>query len=405
MIRGIAATVGSTFLWACGSSSSELLPPFSVRDSSGVEIVTSHGSQWAEGEAWRLSVEPLVGMAGIGDPVYEFHMVHDALKLGDGRLAVAAGGAREIRLYDAEGAYLTTLGRRGEGPGEFTALTRVWPLPGDSIMSYDRRLRRVSIFAPGGEFVRSFGFTVLEGGSPIPTPVGPMDGGRFLVLQRAIIGAYTSKGSVADSAFVLAFDMEGNLRDTLAFAPERETYVNDQHGRLWTSPAPFGPVSSWAVSGDGFFFGSGRFPEIESFDARGTLRRIIRWTHQAPQITQDHIDLYKESLLGAGGSPQILAWVGAVAEDMMFPRTMPDHGPLQVDTEGNLWVERFFPPGAPVRTWHVFDPSGALLGPVEMPAALKVYEIGTDYVLGQWIDEMNVQTFRLYGLIKDVRGE
>ncbi len=38
---------------------------------------------------------------------------------------------------------------------------------------------------------------------------------------------------------------------------------------------------------------------------------------------------------------------------------------------------------------------------VEVPAALRVYEFGSDYVLGQWIDEMNIQSFRMYRLIKN----
>jgi hypothetical protein len=41
---------------------------------------------------------------------------------------------------------------------------------------------------------------------------------------------------------------------------------------------------------------------------------------------------------------------------------------------------------------------------VELPAGLRVLEIGGDYVLGVWNDELDVQHVRLHRLDRD-RGE
>jgi hypothetical protein len=49
----------------------------------------------------------------------------------------------------------------------------------------------------------------------------------------------------------------------------------------------------------------------------------------------------------------------------------------------------------------VFDPEGVWLGTVEVPPGLRIYEIGPDYMLGRWDDELGVEHIRSYRLIKD----
>ena len=49
----------------------------------------------------------------------------------------------------------------------------------------------------------------------------------------------------------------------------------------------------------------------------------------------------------------------------------------------------------------MFDPSGEILGVVETPERFTIHEIGRDFVLGHWTDDMDVEHVRLYGLIKE----
>jgi hypothetical protein len=50
--------------------------------------------------------------------------------------------------------------------------------------------------------------------------------------------------------------------------------------------------------------------------------------------------------------------------------------------------------------WTVFDPEGRMLGTVATPARFRVFSIGTDYVLGVWRDDMDVEHVRLFTLEK-----
>lgn len=48
----------------------------------------------------------------------------------------------------------------------------------------------------------------------------------------------------------------------------------------------------------------------------------------------------------------------------------------------------------------VFDPTGRLTGRFTLPVPLQVLEIGQDYLLGLFRDEMGVESLRVYGLTR-----
>ena len=50
--------------------------------------------------------------------------------------------------------------------------------------------------------------------------------------------------------------------------------------------------------------------------------------------------------------------------------------------------------------WRVFDRTGRWSGTVTMPARFNPMDIGSDYVLGLWRDEDDVEHVRLYRLMK-----
>ena len=67
---------------------------------------------------------------------------------------------------------------------------------------------------------------------------------------------------------------------------------------------------------------------------------------------------------------------------------------------GHLWLEEFEPPGEdrPGALWTVLDPEGRVLGWVETPDGLEIYEIGADYLLGHTRDELGVEYVQLWSM-------
>ena len=55
--------------------------------------------------------------------------------------------------------------------------------------------------------------------------------------------------------------------------------------------------------------------------------------------------------------------------------------------------------------WTVFDAEGRVLGFVETPEELEVYEIGEDYLWGRVTDELGVASVQLWPLERSGGGE
>ncbi len=70
------------------------------------------------------------------------------------------------------------------------------------------------------------------------------------------------------------------------------------------------------------------------------------------------------------------------------------------DALDHLWVEEYEPPGEELSgvVWCVFDPEGRVLGFVETPEGLQIYDIGEDYILGLVTDEMGVEFIEVWPL-------
>ncbi len=74
----------------------------------------------------------------------------------EGSIYVADGQLETLRVYDAGGRFVRTIGRKGEAPGEFLLILGMTVLPGGNLALYDGRNQRITIFHPGGAVLRDF---------------------------------------------------------------------------------------------------------------------------------------------------------------------------------------------------------------------------------------------------------
>src|SRR5688572_24674597 len=96
-----------------------------VIDSAGVRIVMNAAPDSAV-PAFRISAEPLaeIGVTE-GPPEYQLFRVASGRRQSDGTIVIANGGTMELRFYDAAGTHIRSVGREGEGPGEFKSISLV----------------------------------------------------------------------------------------------------------------------------------------------------------------------------------------------------------------------------------------------------------------------------------------
>jgi len=105
----------------------------------------------------------------------------------DGTLYLADRTEAVIHVYSASGGYQTSIGGKGEGPGEFLSVSSVRLHEGE-LFALDTQQQRVSVFdAAGLDYLRSH---TLSGGtqdlSGFPVAAEPLSGSRFFVLYNSM---------------------------------------------------------------------------------------------------------------------------------------------------------------------------------------------------------------------------
>ena len=132
----------------------------------------------------------------------------------------------------------------------------------------------------------------------------------------------------------------------------------------------------------------------------GSVRRLVRKVHTKLPVLHTDTERFMDSVrILAVGNPE-MQWVVAMLDITPPQDSMPAYEGFTVDSEGNLWVADARRPNTPTPSWNVFDREGVWLGWVEGPTGFRVTEIGGDYVLGLWRDEVEVEHVMLYALEK-----
>ncbi len=127
-----------------------------IADSAGITIVTNTAPAWTAESAWHVADSPTIDIGVVaGDAAYEFFRPLGAVRLSDGRIVVANRGTVELRYFDKSGKQLVTAGGEGGGPGEMMDMSWFSRTVGDSMVVYDRRNRRLSVFDPQGVYDHS----------------------------------------------------------------------------------------------------------------------------------------------------------------------------------------------------------------------------------------------------------
>jgi len=368
-----------------------------VRDSAGVIVVESHGPLWDDTVGWSVAAEPVleVGTAA-GAPEYELSQVEDAVRLPDRRIVVADGGSQQLRAFDAEGRFLGAAGGRGDGPGEFRLINDIGYGPGDSVWVYDFGTRRFTILTDSLRLVRTMtlGSELSSIGS-----VGRLADGSFIVREYWSTGSEIRSGLTRDPAAVARYAPQSSLPDTVGLFPGREVFIGSEAGRAVMSAPLFARNLSAAVRGNEVIIGDQVRFELGVYTASGALLRIVRVPDVDLHLGAADLDAEIRARL-AREQPDRRQRLRAHLEAMEAPATRPAYGRILVDRPGHIWVAEYSGALDEPRSWRVFDAEGRLLGRVALPARFRLHDIGDDWLLGTWRDELDVERVRLYRLRK-----
>ncbi len=370
---------------------------YSVRDSIGIHMVESTAPAWNRDEAWSLAPSPRLRIGVLeGDPQHQLFRVTNALQLTDGTIVVANSGTYELRFYDAQGNFLRATGGEGGGPGEFGRIGSVWRFGSDSLMLFDGGNARMSVHDSRGQFGRTFR---LEQVTRLPVPRGVFATGDVLAYWSATGEEPPPEGLSRIPRRYARYHPDGRFVDSLTLGPGVEFYMRMMDPQSSVSVSrPFARGPQVAVRGNRWYHGTSDRYEIEVWTIGGALERIIRRPIPNRPVTEEIVaerERLRRERRAASGQTGPTPF-----DDITYPEEMPAYGAILPDANDNLWVSYYrLPEETPL--WAVFNPDGRWLGDVEVPPNGRLTDIGPDYVVGVWRDELDVEQVRVYQLLKN----
>ena len=384
--------------WACdpGLHQGDDSLSFVQRDSAGILISLTPGEEANTPLDWEIDSSPafVLGSVGLDDYLYDIQGLRG---LPDGGVAVVASGIQEIHFYDSRGRLVKRVGRKGEGPGEFTEPVLVQTPGFDSLVVFAKWLRRFEVYSMDGEHARTFQ-------PPKGWPYGARPPHGTVGLRRAFrMEGEAEGGPEAFPEGVTRISFECGWVD-LATGEEMVAESFPLRELYWEArwELPFTVWPQVATSADGAFVTSGLDAEIREYGMEARLRRVFRVAGSRPRVTAGMLQDLAEAMAKRSGHTRS-EWLETWAKGPV-PDNVPAFDALQVDELGWLWAKVYGRDPTVPQEWMVFDLDGRARGLVQTPPGVEIGWIGADRLIGTWRDDLRVEHVSQYGLRRDPRS-
>jgi len=239
------------------------------------------------------------------------------------RVYIADESDMAIKVFDAQGKFLRSVGRRGSGPGEFSGIYEVVVLLDGRFLVTDFEVRRTSFFSPDGRFLTSFQWKKYYGRVYLVTD------SSCTVEERVI-------GKDKNERWIKTIDFSGEDKVSYGKFTYPEFKQIQISGAVISYSVPWSPASIFA--GDEkrqwlYHCPTDRYL-IEVYDRQGKLFRKIDRPYQPVTVTSDDINKVKARYTKKPDSP-----MAAIFPKMELPKIKPVSDLLLVDSAGNVWVQ------------------------------------------------------------------
>lgn len=329
-------------------------------------IVGCGGESPREGRAvaqWAVDSLPAVEIsATASDGALGFLYTQAATRLSDGRIAIADAHDASVRLFDASGKPLGTVGRRGDGPGEFQTPTWVRQCGADSLFVWDAFQGRVTVLDGAGRYVRQY----AEVHNPFElacTRSGIVAG----ITMPNVTGPPNAKGEAYTAPLWLG-DTQGKITKEIgevAFGENR----------------PLGRVTRFAVTDDRLYVGTAESDSVDVYALDGRRLHAVSVGVPSRRPTRRNYERAIDGMVGLITDKDFRERQKQKMLEIPMPEHLPAYSGILTDQAGTLWVVTSALGDSDTRLRAIGD-AGDVLGEVRIPAEVRALEVGNDYILG-----------------------
>lgn len=316
----------------------------------------------------------------------------------DGKIYVAQPQDQQFRIYSATGELLGVVGRKGGGPAEFEGLSSL-SFHADTVVAFDLRQGRLSLFTPDGELLRTLTIRVR-----VDAPYSRAAVSHLLPDGTGLATASAISASVADGTVrlmpLMRVDRTGVVLDTVLWhdASRSQLAIPLPNGAIY-GQQPFSDEPIYAQTESGFVLIERTFataPREATFRVfwigfgGDTIRsRTYRYTPRP--VPSAHVDSIIESRMRflqhiAMGAPELEKTVRSA---MPIPRFFAPVLSVHAAPSGEIWLERGVVRLGTLR-YTVLSRTGDILADVDVPPRTRIVALHGDHLYTAERDDLDV---------------
>lgn len=126
----------------------------------GVRVVHNQaGGQWGKAPAVSLQPVRVLGDVDSDDEAIAFHMPSDLALDAQGRLYILDTGNHRVQVFGADGKFIKTIGRQGQGPGEFFMPNAIDFDAQGNLYVCESQAARIQAIGPDGKIAKTLKLT------------------------------------------------------------------------------------------------------------------------------------------------------------------------------------------------------------------------------------------------------
>ena len=177
---------------------------YTIEIKDGVRHVLNNAPLWGDEPKVALEFVQKIGELDTEDENYMLYRPLDLSKDSNGNIFVMDHGNYRIQKFDSNGKYRATIGRKGQGPGEFTNMKCMTIDNNGYLYVVQFPNAKIQVFSPAGKEIKRIDMPFM------PNILRIMNSGDFVMPAEAKRDK-TFKMNLEDSRLISLINREGNI--------------------------------------------------------------------------------------------------------------------------------------------------------------------------------------------------
>jgi len=266
------------------------------------------------------------------------------------------------------GKYIKTIGKKGQGPGEFNMPFEI-AVSNNQLIVWDIRNRRLCALTLDGEHIKSVSISLSEGH---PNKIRALPSGDIVIgLEKS----YRKEEDKPQDYLIAIYSPDLKRKKTIYTQQVWRNRYKIIGGMLRNIIQPFSSLVYWDIAPMGkIVIGYSEKYDIEIYDSiKGKIATFSHRYDPVKVMDKDKKIFFAGGTILGGGGVMKKTTQDDMAKYRQWPKFKPAFKQIRVDSEGNILVWPYREKREEEwRFFHVFNPEGDFVGNVQVTGEIVI---------------------------------